>query len=292
MRKGRLAVDTSALTPEERAYLLGLYFTDGYLERISKFSHALYIGLQVNEEEIANRVSKMLERSGLTPRIYSLRLTKGIILYASAANLVSLLGEKKGVASMGDSPTLEWMVSNGLEIPFIGGLIDGDGSATVKLLSQEGCFFGKMQVQVSFAQISFPFLVDFVHEYVNSLVTGGASLPNDSAKWRRKTGKRVSILARGREALASSGILSWSFKFMRLTKEVEQLRAKIAESKSKYLTLRQLAHRLGVGNSTVWRWCKEGKIKHVYVRSPHAKRRAAHLLVPIEETGRLEARFV
>jgi hypothetical protein len=285
-------MNVDVLSADERAYLLGLYLADGTRSRRSKSTELVEFGLQGDEGEIARRVAEMLRRCGLNAHVYSLRKAWMFDVCASGVNLSLFFPDKTDVGvdwcSGPVGSALKWVISQTLEVPFIAGLVDGDGSATAKLQSREGCFFGKMQVQVAFSQTTFPFLVDFVHEYVNRLVAGGASLPDDADKWQSKTGRRVSILARGREALIRSGITKWSFKFTRLLSEVERLRGEVAKLMSRYLTLRELAHTLGVGNTTVWRWCKKGKLKHVYVRSPSAKRRAAHLLVPVDEVKRLK----
>jgi DNA invertase Pin-like site-specific DNA recombinase len=287
LRKRGLVMNIDALSAEEGAYLLGLYLADGSSRWRSKSTKELSFGLQWDEGEIAKRVADMLGCCGLNPHIYPLRRTRMTVVYAVGVNIGSFFPVKKEVKGLGDNSALRRVVDGGFEVPFIAGLVDGDGSATVKLQHHAGSLFGKRQVQVFFSQSNFQFLVDFVYEYVNGLVPRGATLVDDKEA-KAGVSKRVSILARGRDALIHHGILRWSFKFARLTNEVERVRREVAELKSKYVTLRKLADRLGLGNSTVWRWCKEGKLRHTYVRSPLSKRRATSLLVSVEEAQRIE----
>ncbi len=282
-------MNIDALLDDERAYLLGLYLTDGYVGRQSKSTERFELGLAGDEVEIACRVAGVLRRCGLNPHVYLLRSGRFIVVHASGANLSSFFPSKAEVESSRGTSVFGWVSSHGLEVPFIAGLVDGDGSATVKVRFPHGSFFGKLQVQVAFAQYTFQFLVEFVYKYVNSLVTGGASLLADREALSGR-GKRVCILSRGRDALLAQGVAHWSFKFARLVARLQEIEKERAASdlRSKFVTMSEAARRLELSVSTIFRWCESGKLKSMSLRNLGSKHRSAFRLVPVEEVERLK----
>lgn len=281
-------MNADALSAGERAYLLGLYFSDGCVRWCSRSTQELIFGFQLDEGAIADRVVELFRRCGLNPRVYFPKRANMIEIRVIATNIVSLFAEKEGVSSLSDHVGLRWVVANGLELPFLAGLVDGDGTATAKLTYSKGSIFGKVEVQTTFSQCVFPFLVDFVHEYVNSLCPGGAALPDPDSKSGDEM-RRVFILVSGRDALIRGGVAGWSFKFVRLVSKLRELNRAVADLKSRFLTVGEVARRLHLGYVTVWRWCKKGLIKCMWFGSRFSKSKVYRHIIPIEEVQRLEA---
>jgi hypothetical protein len=66
---------------------------------------------------------------------------------------------KREVGSMSDD-ALRWITDEGIELPFVSGLLDGDGNTRVRHVPR-GSIFGYVCSEWSFAQTEFPFLPDF-----------------------------------------------------------------------------------------------------------------------------------
>jgi DNA-binding transcriptional MerR regulator len=291
MRRGYgIVMNASTLSDEERAYLLGLYFADGWIrERHECDSTTLYLIFQGNEVEIANRVTGLHSRAGLRPVTRSRKGEYSILLSATGKNLLSFFGRKRSVRSPDTNIGLRWMADvGGLEIPFIAGLLDGDGSVHARAISPKRSIFGAIQVDWVFAQTRFPFLIDFVHEYVNSLVSGGATVVVSPQSRRR----RVVITSRGRDILLRGGIARFSCKVKWFLSCLEKIKGEIGSLRSRFLTTGEVARRLRVYGATVDDWCREGLIKHMLVCSSSSKGRGSYRhIVPVEEIERLESAF-
>ncbi|WXG42587.1 MAG: hypothetical protein WED04_00510 [Promethearchaeati archaeon SRVP18_Atabeyarchaeia-1] len=285
----RLAMNVDILSGEERAYLLGLYFADGYLKKRQGVSTQIVgFSLQGNEKVIASRVFEMLKRAGLIPHMYSIRRGRAIEVWSTGVNVISFFCDKTAVTSLDSHAGLRWMISKGLEIPFIAGLIDGDGNVTAKLDGLRRSIFGWLKVEWSFSQTTFPFLVDFISDYTNRLVAGGASVSIS-----RRGGRTVSILSFGRDALVRGGISRFSWKVANGLQQVERIRAKLESWRSEFLTPREVAGRLGLSSTTVIKWCKIGCVRRVGVRScDSAEALHDRYLIPADELDRLEKDLV
>jgi hypothetical protein len=283
-----------ALSAGERAYLLGLYFADGWIKRQRKTkSTTLSFGLQGDEGEIAERVAEMLKRMGLNSHVTHFRGNMYMIeVYANATNIVSFFAPKRGVRSFSGHVGLEWMSHvGGFEVPFIAGLLDGDGylyaeylgGGSKRVSARRGSIFGYLDVRWFFGQRKFSFLVDFVYRYVSALAPRGSSV------WEEVGVSRVSILESGREALIRCGAAKWSWKVADWLRKVEKVKKEISDLKSRFLTTGRVARRLHLAHSTIDEWCRRGVIRHMHVRSSVSE--VYRYIVPIEEVERLEAEF-
>jgi hypothetical protein len=257
-----------------------LYFADGSLRKRRKSSWIVGVALQGDEMSIAERVAGMLRRSGLNPRIYCERGSYVIRLTATAMNLTVLFPVKGRVRSMSDV-ALRWVVEEGVEVPFVAGLLDGDGNTRVRYDSRESVF-GYVCSEWSFAQTKFPFLVDFFGDYVNGLVVRGASVSNSVGV------HIVSILRSGREALLLCGIAEWSYKVKDWLVRSESLERWLMDIRSRFLTTGQVALRLGIGRCWVAKLCRRGRIRHILIRSVLSSGKRYYNIIPVEEVERLE----
>ncbi len=279
-------MNINASTPQERSYLLGLFLTDGYLDEGRKGSHEqVTYALQGNEGEIANRVTTFLERCCLKPRTY--HYGNMIAVTASCTNLSEFLPDKETLLKDCDARRRffernDLLFNLGNRVAFCGGLIDGDGSCRARLQNQKGggsrCL-GTLVVNWSLYQVKYPYLLDFFHEFVDSLA------PNSTCFVRRKvrqkkgeeeptktTGKIVFgayVNRAGREALLRAGIAGWSWKVSKcmdsvfaLIQEREKERVKRVKSVMSEggMKLVDVAKMLGMSSTTLRDWHKCGKI--------------------------------
>jgi hypothetical protein len=272
-------MDVGALSLGERAYLVGLYFADGYMRKHRKTSFEIKFSLQGNEMEIAERVGGMLRRSGLNPWISRDKGVYGIRVTATGTNLIVLFPVKEKVGSMSDA-SLRWVTDEGAEMPFVAGLLDGDGNTRAYYISRES-IFGYVCNEWSFAQVKFPFLVDFFGAYVNSLAAGGASVSVSVGVWI------VWVLGSGREALLRRGIAEWSYKVKDWLSRSEKLERWLTDIRSRFLMTGQVARRLGVGKWWIAKLCRLGRIKHILIHSLLAKGDRYYNIIPVEEVERL-----
>jgi len=274
-----------ALSSEDRAYLLGLYFADGCLDKHSRSSCRLRVYLQGDEMEIASRVAEMLTRSELSPHIYREKRCNSVIVSADAVNLTSLFPEKKRYLSLEDGGK-GWVSREGLNgklgVPFIAGLLDGDGC--IRAASGRLGIFGCVRTHWVFGQMKYLFLVDFFIEYMKGLASKSTCVTY------RSDGKRdIYILASGRKALIDAGIAKWSYKIARYLVRVGEIKEEITNLKSKFCAVSQVAQRLNVWPQTVRKWCKRGYIRHIRIRGHGSLSGNYRYVVPIEEVNRIQA---
>jgi hypothetical protein len=132
-----------------------------------------------------------------------------------------------------------------------------------------------------FRQKKYPFLVDFLSQYINSLAPNGVSV---SSKRGELTAR---ILATGKDALIKAEIVKWSFKVAGCLREYEKLKRQISDLRSRYYTAAGVAKRLKVDGSSVLEWCRLGYIKHMRIRNIPSRLRY-YYIIPVEEVQRLE----
>jgi hypothetical protein len=264
------------------AYLLGLYFTDGSLCHTWKTCWRVSFYLASDEAELVERVARYLRSFGRTPHVRPPKSRNYFTVRFSGSRSPPPFPDKKQFLSGGDAWT--WLSSEGLDdefaVPFIAGLLDGDGYCRASFHGKGA--LGHVDVRWSFTQKKYGFLVDYLVRYVNNLASSGSTpLPG------RDGGREVLILAPGREALLRAGIARWSFKVARFLRSFEELRKRVLEVRSRFLTPNQAAKRLHVDGTTVWRWCKLGFVKCIRVRGASSKIRGYRCLIPVEEVQRL-----
>ncbi len=254
-------MNTSALSGGERAYLLALYLTDGYLRESGKSTHSLEFYFQGNEGGLVLKVAEMLRRTGLNPRLYSPRKRKMILVSVVGKNFLSLFPEKRSLLSYGKNVLRNWINGQGLNgmlgIPFIAGLLDGDGYCQAQY-DRQGVF-GQARVLWVFSQVRLRFLTEFVNEYINSLRADSAVMYDEKKR------RAVRILSLGRDALISAGLSNWSYKVAVCLKKVEEIKRNIVDLKSRFHVAGQVAKSLHVGRNTLVRWCRLGYVKYMRI---------------------------
>jgi hypothetical protein len=287
-------MDVSKISSEERAYLLGLYLTDGYMNKRRKSTREIGFCLQGNEGEIANRVAELFSRSGLVPRTYQLYNGNQLRVVVVGANLLSFLPDKDELLhlSIDDATVKKFISTERLDgdfgIPFIGGLLDGDGCCSADYYTNRKCIFGFVCKRWSFAQTKFPFLVDFIASYACNLVRDGVSLTLS-----RHSEKRLAwILESGRKAFVHAGIAKWSVKVARYQTRVEEISKVKSNDRSSFLKPFEVAKRLHASQGSIRRWCKLGYIKHMRIRSASSRKRNHSYLVPEDQVRLVEEKVL
>jgi excisionase family DNA binding protein len=274
----KLLVD--ALSAEEWSYLRGLFLADGYSyvhKRKRETHYVVEFYLAGNEEELARRAAGLVRRAGLKPRVYKHRRKDMWVMSTYSMALLGFLPDKQLLGS--DEATRERFFDEnelfGVErgLPFFSGLLDGDGHL-VAYVVRKRCFFGFVnQWNWSFVQTKYPYLVDYVVRFVNSLSPGSVHVQ------RRATGALVASIRRcGIEALLRAGIGKYAWKVGNWQREVVEARSE----RAKYLNPREAAQELGLSYETVWRYLKAGKLR--YVRGDGA---SSHHYIPRSEVERL-----
>nr|MDO8134480.1 LAGLIDADG family homing endonuclease [Candidatus Njordarchaeum guaymaensis] len=252
-------LNIAALSTEEWNYIRGLFMTDGYSRVITRGSSRAYIisfYLQGDEGKIAERVTNMLLRLGLNPRTKKRLTYKMIIIEAYSKSLLNFLPDKKALIdnAVGRERLLAgnklFDVKAG--IPFLAGLLDGDGSCSI---SVEGyyCFGSTHPFDWSFTQSRYPFLIDYVKSFIESLA------PNGSKIGRTKRGLSVvRIRKSGINALLDEGIAKYSWKATRWLERVAKLRSQ----RESYYTVGQVARMINVSETTLRCWLRKGKMMY------------------------------
>jgi hypothetical protein len=196
---------------------------------------------------------------------------------------VHLVLDKKQLLSGGGERT--WLSSvkldSELAVPFIAGLLDGDGFCLARFHGKG--VFGHVDAGWYFYQKSYPFLAEFLLEYVLRISRTGAM---------RTTGREgihnIVIRRAGRLALLERGIARWSFRVAKFLRDSEAISRRIADAKSRFLTPSEVVKRLHVDITTVTHWCKLNYVRHVRVRGGSCSAHHYRCLLPVEEVERLE----
>jgi hypothetical protein len=277
------SANMSMLPCEERAYLLGLYFTDG-----CKSPSGVQFTLASYEREIVDRIAKFFGQLNLSPRVYTYPAKANCIrVHVNDIRLRSFFPDKNEFSSLEleDSRVQRWIKCEHLEgdlgVPFIGGLLDGDGYVDARVEFKHTTF-GSLHSYWSLFQMNYPFLVDFTRRYVESLASGGAAFN------RVKQGKLVKISGQGMEALLSKGIAMWSVKISNWINKVELLGKQISSLKMEFLSPKVVAVKLqhAVNRCTIREWCNHGFVKHIRIRQTSAS--PFKYLIPVTEVQRLK----
>jgi transposase len=269
-----------ALSPEEWNYIRGLYLSDGS----ASISHVKNGGrkyrvsfcLQGNEEKIVEKLVEMLRRAGMNPWVMFPSRTYQIVVEMVSKVLFGFFPRKdtlKHSVEMRerffDENSLH-SLDNG--IPFLAGLLDGDG--TLKVYVEKGRtsgagFLGDVaQWTWSFTQRRYPFLAQYVKEFVNSLVSDSAQI------YKCSNGTLlVPIRKPGAEALLHAGIAKYSWKVVNWLEMV----AKVRGERKEFYTTKKIANMFHVSVPTVIGWIESGRMscrrgtKHFARRYVHAE---------------------
>jgi DNA-binding transcriptional MerR regulator len=245
----------------ELSYLLGLFLADGYADIVKvkpgSRNYRIRFFLQKNQLQIAERIAVLLRKLGLNPNVENL-FEKGmsaVRVYSRA--LLCFLPDKKTLVNEVSQREIFFRKNRLFDveygIPFVAGLLDGDGSCQV--IVPRRCFKSVSVWNWNFSQSrEYYFLVDYFKMFVESLSPGRHST------WTtvfRNGVKRLSIRKPGAVALIESGINEYSWKVSEWSKEVAEARLELAE----YHTTGEVARSLGVSYPTVESWVKSGKVR-------------------------------
>ncbi len=284
-------LNVTALSRKELAYLLGLYIADGYSHMGKKTrrrkSHSYRVGfcLNINELELARRVTGLLKRIGPNPRIHKDRLKDMWIVLTYSKALFLFLPRKRVLR---DSIYVRSrffeehkLASVECGIPFIAGLIDGDGCCQVCVEESENkpCFGAVGQWKWSITQSRYLFLVDYAKEFIECLA------PASTRVRVRSNGPTVLYVRRlGIRALLDAGIAQFSYNAADWLRKVDECRSE----RRKYLTTGQVARRLDIGYLTVERWIRSGRMGHFRKKLGARESALSWYYIPVEEADRVE----
>jgi len=260
-------INVDALSEEEWNYIYGLYLADGFStvkKRKGKSwsSYETTFSLQEDQLAIVHKLMEMLRSIGLNPHmITSPQGKREIDVHVCSKSLVLLLPNKKALmdeAELGEK-FLEkrdlFTVEGG--IPFIAGLIDGDGHCKVKEFRRDHLKGGLARWIWRFKQSTLVFLVDYIRRFIEFLSPDGVRLTEEEPSGKRKC--RIAILREsGIIALLGKGIAKYSCKVARWEEDVARLESEVRT----YYTLGEVARLLGVSLRVVQNLVEVGKLKY------------------------------
>jgi hypothetical protein len=289
----------SSISDEDKAYLLGLYLTDGcaYAWKDGEVLRNYWVAffLQGDQEEVAEKVMRTLERLGLNPRIdvaLSLRSNRNMIsVVVWSKALYEFLPQKK--ALLGDAALRErffrvngfFRVKDG--IPFLAGLLDGDGSCRVHV-DRKSCFLGGVKKWGWYLGQCKKnvYLVEYTKKFVCSLASD-----ENAVKLLHICNGAIyaSFCKSGVLTVLRSGIERYSWKAARWSEKV----AEVQRERGKYLTVGQAAKLLGLSYCVMWSRIREGVLH--YSRSTMKTRKSAQVLtnyyIPADEVKEFKERL-
>jgi excisionase family DNA binding protein len=260
-------INVGALSDEEWNYIYGLYLADGFStvkKRKGKswLSYETTFSLHEDQLAIVQKLMKMLRSIGLSPHmIASPHGKREIDVHVYSKALVLLLPNKKALMNkteLGEEFLKKrdlFTVQNG--IPFVAGLIDGDGHCKVKDFRSNHMKGGLARWIWRFKQSTLVFLVDYIGRFVELLSLDGIRLTEEKRRGRRKCS--VAIFHKsGIIALLEKGIAKYSWKVGRWQEDVARLESEVKA----YYSLGEVASTLGVSLRVVQNLVKIGKLKY------------------------------
>jgi hypothetical protein len=150
-RWGRRCLEllVDALSGEEWSYVLGLFFADGWCS-VTKYRrgvgsrYPVGFDLQGGEGELAYKLIALLRRAGLNPRKVTGRQGKDMIEVVMASKpFLYFLPDKKNLSDNAVARRAFFernkLYDIRFGIPFLAGLLDGDGSCSVRV-QNDSCF--------------------------------------------------------------------------------------------------------------------------------------------------------
>jgi hypothetical protein len=165
-------------------------------------------------------------------------------------------------------------------IPFLAGLLDGDGACWVRI---QKCRFECLNKwNWNFAQGRYRFLIDYVRRFVDGLAKGSVAervIPSRVVELRFRKAGIVALL--------DAGIGGFSWKVARWSEMCDSFRSERARS----CTARDVARMFGVSeNFVIKRWLKGGKMR--YERgSVNGSEARTHYYIDLDEVQRFKAKF-
>ena len=241
-----------ALSSEEWNYLHGLFFADGssFIRR-RLHQYCVKFSFQGNEVELARRVVVMTRKIGLNPHVYGDRHKNMFNVIVLSMSLFSFLPSKARLL-LDQGERERFFESNRLYevrfgIPFLAGLLDGDGACWVTKPRTRLRSLNKWNW--NFAQGKYAFLIEYVRRFVESLAKGSTAervIPTEVVEIRfRKAG----IIA-----LLNKGIGDYSWKVAWWLEKCDSFRS----GRAKYCTARNVARMLGLSQNFVIKWWLKG----------------------------------
>lgn len=172
-------------------------------------------------------------------------------------------------------------------VPFVAGLLDGDGRVAVNVVNKRRYFFGQVnQWPWEFYQTRCMFLVDYAVKFVESPASKSVRVQT-----RARDGLRTARLVKsGVTALLDAGVAKFSWKadcWLRTVKEVRSERLR-------YYNVGQVARMLNVSNDVVRGWLKTGSMKYVRTEMSTRERQASlsHYYIPVHEAEKFRKSFL
>jgi len=269
--------DVSALTTEKWNYIRGLFLADGYSS-----THGTRFCFSEEEEGLAHRLFELLNRAHLTPKISRSNRKKMVTVDVYSRSLHFFLpSDKRTLANT--TAWSEFLRKNRLGyarfgIPFVAGLLDGDGCCSVCVQHGNGSYFGTVSKwRWIFSQSKYPFLAEYMKGFVESLAPGSIRVCQHDHVGNRLGSFNgvvdVSILKRGAIAMLNAGISNYSWKVSQWLGKVQQA----YRERRAYSTTGQVARIIGVNAKTIRRWLNmssgHGQITARYIRKKPTKDR-------------------
>lgn len=295
-------LNVSALSVEEWNYLRGLFLADGS-SWISKWiskdnvnshreSHCVKFCFSGNDYEKASvcRVLEMLGRIGLKARAVRDPRKNMISVLITSKSLRLFLPDKKVLKS--DIAERERFFEENklldveLGVPFVAGLLDGDGYCGVSIIRPGRNFFQEVNKWTwSFSQRRYLFLIDYMKKFVSSIAMDSVH----TKKVRSNGVVTICVRRLGIEALLDAGIAKYSWR-------VATWLSKVVEAQSERMSYYDVGHVrrvLGVSCQVVRNWLKSGKISHLRGRSMTRKSTSlSHYYIPVEDVTKFSERFL
>jgi DNA-binding transcriptional MerR regulator len=285
----RKKLHVDALSSDEWNYLYGLYLADGYGDayeyRPAWWSYRVRFFLQGDQAEIACKVASLLRKTGLNPHIERDPVERMIIVRVYSILLLDFLADGNRLK---DDPIYRESFFRDHELltfekglPFIAGLLDGDGRCQPYISKGTRSFLGTINKwSWSISQTTFPFLIDYITKFTESLS------PNS-----------VRVIATGRKRVAnfhkSLIIAMLKLDIAKYSWKVTQWLSKLAElerERGTYLTVGEIARMFNVSSYVTRNWIKAGKL--AYKRRTDEKRRYCKYFVSKEEVEQFRERHL
>lgn len=177
------------------------------------------------------------------------------------------------------------LLSAAFGVPFVAGLLDGDGYCQVQLRRRR-VYFEQVGQSWKFIQGRYLFLVDYLKEFVGSFAL-------DSFHVRKLADGTTEFLIRksGVEALLGAGIAEYSWRVADWLRRISEARSERAG----YYTVGDVAQILGACSQTVRGWLKSGRMNHIGGQTSVVGGRRVTLswnYIPISEVERFKEKLL